>query len=204
MAGEVSVRLDPQGKLLELQAWPTPDRLLKSASAGSADPTGPADPAQDFPPCCAAMFREAGLLAKQDAQVNPDQFVAIPPVWTAPILGDRRMAWQTTHRDTETKVRVEAATWDGSPVFFRVVSLKEGRAATPSCSAVNRLWVREDHPVHRDDGRGGVAGSSQPASRAGRSQGCVSIGELLLVLAAHFPGCCSPAAPRTLPRGPSS
>ena len=90
--GMLRIRLDPDGKLLQLEA--VAPQLESASGAG-----GPFD--------FGKLFQAAGL--------DQSQFQSAAPEWT-PLNGwDQRSAW------VRGRLRVEAAAWRGRPVFFRVI-----------------------------------------------------------------------------------
>jgi hypothetical protein len=91
--------LDSEGRLIEFRAQPP----AGSSSQGAM-------PAPDWTP----LFAAAGLDA---ARIAPAE-----PVLTPPAASDSRAAW-TTSSDTaaQAPLRIEAAAWQGRPVFFRVL-----------------------------------------------------------------------------------
>jgi serine/threonine-protein kinase len=94
-SGMTSVQLDAQGKLLYFERLP-PQELK------------PAEPAA--PPDWNPLFAAAGL--------DPSTFQSAEPLWTSLAAADTRAAW-TRHSPREQ--RVEAASFRGQPVFFRIV-----------------------------------------------------------------------------------
>lgn len=98
--GMVSMILDPRGRLVEFQAVP-PQVIPRND-----------DSAQ---PEWKSLFAEAGLdLAK---------FTTTSPQWTPPGFAEQQIAWQGRHPDhTDVPIRVEAASWHGQPVYFRIVA----------------------------------------------------------------------------------
>ncbi|MBL7037767.1 MAG: serine/threonine protein kinase [Pirellulaceae bacterium] len=114
MPGEVSVRLDPQGRLLELRVFPSSlDEAESSAAARNNSQAA-------FPPWSTDLFREAGLIGTDDAHSDIEKFSPLPVTWPAPLGCDSRKAWQGQYPNTETLVTVEAAVWAGRPVYFQV------------------------------------------------------------------------------------
>jgi hypothetical protein len=113
--GMVSIILDPRGRLVEFQAVP-PQVIAKNS-----EPTQP-----DWKP----LFAEAGL--------DSAKFTATDSQWTPPGFADQQVAWQGQHPDhTDAPVRVEAASWHGNPVYFRIVAPwdKARRQEAPVISA---------------------------------------------------------------------
>jgi hypothetical protein len=99
MAG---VRFDTRGRLLQL--YVVPPQLETSAVA-----PGPlAVPDWD------ALFTDAGLDRKL--------FRPAEPRWTPPFFADARAAWEGAHPERpDVRLRVEAASYRGHPVFFQVL-----------------------------------------------------------------------------------
>lgn len=99
--GAVTVRLDPQGRLLEFVAVPK--------SSGSA-----ATQASDVPPSPAygRMFEAAGL--------DIGSFREVPPQVLPPFYADDRRAWEG-NLESGTAVRIEAAAVQGRPTYFTIV-----------------------------------------------------------------------------------
>jgi hypothetical protein len=94
VAGDTSVMLDQEGRLLRFARVPDQRALVQPVAA---DWRG--------------VFGEAGL--------NPSRFTPVPPEWTAPVGSDRRYAWTGTYANgSPVRVRVEAASLGGRPVYF--------------------------------------------------------------------------------------
>lgn len=91
MSGMLRVRLDPDGKLQQLEAVPP----------------------QVEPPAPPGSFAWSGLF--QAAGLDIAQFQPAAPQWTPLANWDQRAAW------TGDRLRVEAAAWRGRPVFFRII-----------------------------------------------------------------------------------
>lgn len=54
------------------------------------------------------------------AELDPSQFQKADPLWAPPGAADQRVAWTGTLPGTTYPLRVEAASWLGRPVFFRL------------------------------------------------------------------------------------
>ena len=96
--GMVRMALDATGRLIALEAQPP-----ASDAAGSAT----------------TRARWTELLAV--AGLDPDRFTPAAPHRVPPMAFDSRAAWDGTFADGRAeRVRVEAASWAGRPVFFSV------------------------------------------------------------------------------------
>ncbi|HQR31462.1 MAG TPA: protein kinase [Blastocatellia bacterium] len=98
--GMVSMILDPRGRLVEFQA------VSPQVISSNGDSVLP-----DWKP----LFAEAGL--------DLARFSPTTPQWTPPGFADQQIAWQGQHPDhADVPIRVEAASWRGQPVYFRIVA----------------------------------------------------------------------------------
>jgi Protein kinase domain len=95
-SGMINVRLDPAGRLLYFQAIP-PEKFEATLSA----PTAP-----DWQP----LFAAAGLVMAD--------FRAAAPTWNSLASADTRAAWDGSWPGTPNPLHIEAAAWQGKPVFF--------------------------------------------------------------------------------------
>ena len=99
VSGMIGLSLDPQGRLLLLDA--VPPQLEEKPS----------------PPAVfdwKALFTAAGL--------DIARFAAAEPQWVSLAPFDARAAWTGSYASApEIPMRIEAATWHGKPVFFRVM-----------------------------------------------------------------------------------
>jgi serine/threonine-protein kinase len=98
VSGMARLRMDPQGKLRELEAVPP-----------QVEPPAPPGAPFDW----SALFRAAGL--------DQSQFRTAEPEWTPLANWDARAAWTGIDAPTGANLRVEAAAWRGRPVSFRIV-----------------------------------------------------------------------------------
>jgi serine/threonine-protein kinase len=99
ISGMVEVRLDPRGRLIELEA--VPPEL--------DDSKGPW-PAPDW----AALFESSGL--------EIARFTAVGSTWVPPVFSDSRAAWEGVFPDRPgIKIRVEAGAYHGRPVSFKIL-----------------------------------------------------------------------------------
>jgi serine/threonine-protein kinase len=98
--GMLSMLLDPQARLLELQAMPPEREPPVSGTIPSFDWT--------------KLF--------QAAELDMSRFQAAPPEWAPLGHFDDRAAWTGTYAGhAPGPVRVEAASWRGKPVYFKIV-----------------------------------------------------------------------------------
>jgi predicted Ser/Thr protein kinase len=99
VAGMTRVILDTRGRLLEFQA--VQPQVKDNAAAGAVD--------------WAAVFSEAGL--------NIGNYRQTEAKWMPPVFADTILAWEGSHVDhAEIPVRIEAAAFQGKPVYFQVVA----------------------------------------------------------------------------------
>ncbi|MBL8113291.1 MAG: protein kinase, partial [Acidobacteria bacterium] len=102
VSGMASVLLDPRGRLVELHVVP-------QETAPPAGSPAPAEPGWE------RLFVAAGL--------DLGRFTPVAPRWSPPGFADARAAWQGTYADhSDLPIRVEAASFLGRPVYFRVVA----------------------------------------------------------------------------------
>ncbi len=97
-SGMINMVLDAQGRLSYLQAIPQ-----------EYEPNPPPSHAADWKP----LFAAAGL--------DPAQFNKAEPVWLSLAAFDERAAWTGTWPGTSYPLRIEAAAWQGRPVFFNLI-----------------------------------------------------------------------------------
>ncbi|MFZ0955761.1 MAG: hypothetical protein WAN60_05425, partial [Candidatus Sulfotelmatobacter sp.] len=103
LSGMINLELDPQGQLTYFQAIP-PQKEDEKKEAAAA-------PSKAFD--WNILFAAAGLDA---SKLQPAQ-----PVWTSLAASDTRMAWTGTWPGTTRALRVEAASFQGKPVFFSLI-----------------------------------------------------------------------------------
>ena len=99
LSGMIAVLIDPQGRLIEFDAVP-PQQDTKPA------------PAQPFN--WGELFNLAGL--------DMAQFHAAVPMWSSLGASDARAAWTGVWPGTSEPLRIEAASWQGKPVYFQLIS----------------------------------------------------------------------------------
>ncbi len=117
VSGMINLDLDPQGRLTYFQAIP-PQKESSSPQ-----------PAFDWN----VLFTAAGLDAAQ--------FQKTEPAWSSLAASDARMAWTGTWPGTTRPLRVEAASWQGKPVFFSLIGdwTKPERMKTPEESTGKKV-----------------------------------------------------------------
>ncbi|CAN5558524.1 hypothetical protein BH10ACI1_BH10ACI1_03160 [soil metagenome] len=100
VAGMTKVILDTRGRLLELNVVP-PQVIDKTAPKSEVD--------------WATLFTEAGLDIRNYRQTESN--------WTSPVFADASFSWEGAHVDhAEIPVRIEAAAYQGKPVYFQIVA----------------------------------------------------------------------------------
>jgi len=114
MSGMVRLKTDTDGKLTAFEAVPPQVEM-------------PAPPAPPFD--WSRLFQLAGL--------DMAGFQATDPAWTPLAATDNRAAWTGTDAATGSKLRIEAASWRGRPVFFRIIGpwTTQERTTVPSDSS---------------------------------------------------------------------
>jgi predicted Ser/Thr protein kinase len=101
LSGMINLDLDPQGRLTYFQAIPPQKVEDKSGAA--------APPLFDWN----ILFTAAGL--------DASKFQPTQPKWTSLAQSDSRMAWTGIWPGTTRPLRVEAASFQGKPVFFSLI-----------------------------------------------------------------------------------
>jgi serine/threonine-protein kinase len=107
LSGMINLELDPQGRLMNFQAIPPQKEEEKKDTAAAQ--TAPAAAPFDWN----ILFSAAGL--------DPSKLESAQPTWTSLAASDTRMAWTGTWPGTTRPLRVEAAAFQGKPVFFSLV-----------------------------------------------------------------------------------
>jgi tRNA A-37 threonylcarbamoyl transferase component Bud32 len=95
LSGMIRLMLDPRGRLIYFDALP---------AQRTAAPMAPA------PVDWSALFAAADL--------DLSQFQPAQPTWTSLAAADTRVAWTGKWPGTTRDLRIEAAAWQGKPVFF--------------------------------------------------------------------------------------
>jgi predicted Ser/Thr protein kinase len=99
LSGMVNLTMDPRGRLTFFQAIPPQE----------SEDAGTHAQAVDWNP----LFHEAGL--------DVAQFKQAEPLWISLATSDTRAAWTGTWPGTSRALRVEAAAFEGKPVFFSLI-----------------------------------------------------------------------------------
>ena len=107
LSGMINLELDPQGRLTYFQA--IPPQKQEEKKEGPAAPAVPAATPFDWN----ILLNEAGLDA---TKLQPTE-----PIWTSLAESDMRMAWTGSWPGTTRPLRVEAAAFQGKPVFFSLI-----------------------------------------------------------------------------------
>ncbi len=107
LAGMINLRLDPQGRLTYFQAIPA-QKLDASKPIPNA-PTAPAPSPIDWN----LLLNAAGL---DVSKLQPAQ-----STWNSLAASDTRVAWTGVWPGTTRPLRVEAASFQGKPVFFQLI-----------------------------------------------------------------------------------
>jgi serine/threonine-protein kinase len=107
LSGMINLELDPQGRLTYFQAIPPQKVDEKKDSAAPQNAAAP------------APFDWNILLAA--AGLDPSKLQPAQPAWTSLAASDTRMAWTGTWPGTTRPLRVEAAAFQGKPVFFSLI-----------------------------------------------------------------------------------
>jgi serine/threonine-protein kinase len=101
VSGMVALTLDMRGRMLGFEA--VPPQVLEADAAAPA----PFD--------WSRLFNEAGL--------DASTFKPVEPVWVSPHPFDAQAAWEGIYPgQPDTKIRIEAATFRGRPVYFQLVN----------------------------------------------------------------------------------
>jgi serine/threonine-protein kinase len=101
ISGMVGLTLDMRGRLLGFEAVPP------EVVGPQTDAPAPFDWSQ--------LFKEAGL--------DPSAFKPVEPVWVPPHPFDAQAAWEGTYPgQPDAKIRLEAASFRGRPVYFQLVN----------------------------------------------------------------------------------
>jgi serine/threonine-protein kinase len=125
LSGMINLALDPQGRLTFFQAIPP-----------QVEESGKHAQAFDW----SVLFREAGL--------DGVQFKPTDPIWTSLATADTRAAWTGTWPGSNRPLHVEAAAFEGKPVFFSLTGpwtrperIRPDPPTTPARRAANLVLL---------------------------------------------------------------
>ena len=96
-SGELRITLDPEGRLLALDA--IPPQKIDAAPASDVD--------------WSPLFKAAGL--------DPAEWTSANPQWTPQFFADRQFAWVPQDPSAVVPLRVEAASFQGKPFSFQLI-----------------------------------------------------------------------------------
>src|SRR5579859_3532696 len=106
LSGMINLQLDAKGRLTYFQAIPAQKVDIKPGpNAPGTIPITPFD--------WNILFNAAGL--------DATKFQPTAPTWNSMAAADSRMAWMGMWPDTTRPLRVEAASFQGKPVFFELI-----------------------------------------------------------------------------------
>jgi predicted Ser/Thr protein kinase len=107
LSGMINLMLDPQGRLTYFQAIPPQKQLPRKEEEKkeAAPPDAPFD--------WSVLFTAADL--------DPSKLQPVQPTWTSLAATDVRIAWTGSWPGTTRPLRVEAAAFQGKPVFFSLI-----------------------------------------------------------------------------------
>ncbi len=108
LSGMINLALDPQGRLTYFLALP-PQKQPPQKEEEKKEANGSLAAPFDWN----ILFTAAGL--------DPTKLQLAQPTWTALAAADTRMAWTGTWPGTARPLRVEAAAFQGKPVFFSLI-----------------------------------------------------------------------------------
>jgi hypothetical protein len=116
VSGMIGLHLDPQGRLLQLDV--VPQQVEENFSPSAHD--------------WKALFTAAGL--------DLSRFTSAEPQWISLAPFDARAAWTGSYASAPgILMRIEAASWHGKPVFFRVIGPRGPGPNECSCPRASRL-----------------------------------------------------------------
>jgi len=105
LSGMINLELDPQGRLTYFQAIPA--QKLESAKDAGAAPPAP------VPFDWNRLFEAAGL--------DASKFQPTTSTWNSLAVADTRVAWTGVWPGSTRALRVEAASFQGKPVYFALI-----------------------------------------------------------------------------------
>ncbi|MGD0759823.1 MAG: serine/threonine-protein kinase [Candidatus Sulfotelmatobacter sp.] len=105
LSGMINLELDPQGRLTYFQAMPPQKQQIQVEDKKEAATEAVFD--------WNILFSAAGL--------DPTRLQPAQPTWTSLAASDTRVAWTGNWPGTTRPLRVEAASFQGKPVFFSLI-----------------------------------------------------------------------------------
>ena len=111
LSGMINLELDPQGRLTFFQTIPPEKEPVQQPEEKKV--VEAAIQSQPAPFDWNVLFTAAGL--------DPAKLQRSQPAWTSLAQSDTRVAWIGTWPGTERPLRVEAASFQGKPVFFSLI-----------------------------------------------------------------------------------
>ena len=115
LSGMIQVELDEKGRLLLFEAMPP--QVFGAALSATQSATTPAAASAATPTATAIDWNPLFSAADLDLA----QFQPSPPTWNSLAASDTRAAWTGKWPGTDRTIRIEAAAFQGKPVFFRLV-----------------------------------------------------------------------------------
>ncbi len=112
LSGMINLELDARGRLMYFQAIPAQKQPTQKEEAKK-------EAAAEAGAASATPFDWNGLFAA--AGLDPSKLQTAQPTWTSLATADTRMAWTGTWPGTTRPLRVEAAAFQGKPVFFSLI-----------------------------------------------------------------------------------
>lgn len=180
LSGMLNLQLDPAGRLTYFQA--IPPQKLDSGTSGAGSPTAAFD--------WNVLFNAAGL--------DPSKFQPAQSTWTSLAAADNRIAWTGVWPGSTRPLRIEAASFQGKPVFFSLIGswTKPDRVKTTEKKSFGEQAQRIIGIVLMFAGMGGSIFLANRNYRRGRGdrQGALRLAVVMFVLEmgmfvclAHFP-----------------
>ena len=157
----INLELDPQGRLTYFQVIPDQKFQAKSETSGS----------QATAPDWKILLDAAGL--------DPSKLQPAQPAWNPLASFDARAAWTGSWPGTTRPLRVEAASFQGKPVFFSLIgeldqarSHEEHRAKNLRAETYQACWI---DPVIFRFARCWISCPEKLPSRTRRSEGSLRL-----------------------------
>ena len=182
LSGMINLELDSQGRLTFFQAIP-PEKLDARKDGGAAV-SAPA------PFDWNILFNAAGL--------DPAKFQSATPAWNSLAVSDARAAWTGVWPGTTRALRVEAASFQGKPVYFSLSGewTKPGRMTSTEKKSIGRKVANIIGLILLVSALGGAAFLARRNYRHGRGdrEGALRLAGVMFLLEmglflcrSHFP-----------------